>query len=722
MKDAKPASVSDWVTRITFGAIVFFGACLLFLVQPLIGKIVTAQYGGAAAIWCVCVLFFQMVLLLGYLLTFFLSRLPVKVQAILYCFFWAVSVALLNLPPSAKWYADQSPDPVVSLLLLLSAYIALPCLLLSSISGLVQTWFSSRQLGNPYPLYALSNLGSLGALLLYPIAFERLLGLDQSLILWKVTYIAVAVLALFSAFLMFLAASRTDQTSGQPTPEPTKEHAPPTTPGLFNYLAWLGLSALGSALLLIYTTYITQDVAPVPFLWVLPLSLYLLSFCLCFANLKYYRRGFFLIAGPLLWLIEPFLHQFVFIDAICVLAMLFCFCMVSTGELVRCKPHPRHLPLFYLCVAGGGVLGGLFINLVAPVVFDFYVERYAVIFIMLAFCFHATFLEHPPVRFMTSPTLDGLFLGLLTLGCVLMDSYQVFAVNHNAIVLSRNFYGCLSVVEGENEIQLLNGTTIHGAQFTARDQLMTPTRYYVRQGGMGYIDTLVRKMRGTTPIKYGIIGLGAGGIAAYGRPGDRLVFYEIDPKVKAVAKQHFSFLASSRANIEVKVADGRKSLERESPQSFDVLILDAFNGDAVPTHLLTGEAILLYLKQIKPDGVLLFHVSNRYVDLEPVLANLAEHHKLHATTMKLGHLKYVALTREPLPVRYADSDSSTSGQGAQNTGVGTETEAGTAQTTGAVHEKLVVSPARPDPSLGLWTDDYTNLLSAMFQRQVESIR
>lgn len=715
MKDTEQQVVSAWVTRITFGALVFFGACLLFIVQPLIGKIVTAQYGGAAAIWCVCVLFFQMVLLLGYLLTFALSRLPVKVQAVLYCVLWAISVAFLKLPPSTKWYSDQSPDPVVSLLTLLSAYIALPCLLLSSVSGLVQTWFASKRMGNPYPLYALSNLGSLGALLLYPVALERIFGLDQTLIIWKLTYIAVAALALFSATLMFIAGSKissassaqNSQNASESAASPTSESA--ASPRPFDYLGWLGLSALGSALLLIYTTYITQDVAPVPFLWVLPLSLYLLSFCLCFADLKYYKRGFFLIAGPILWLVEPFLHQFVALDAICVLAMLFCFCMVSTGELTRRKPNPRHLPLFYLFVAGGGVLGGLFINLVAPMSFDFYAERYAVIFVMLAFCFQATLLEHPPVRFMTSPTLDVVFLGLLTLGCILMDGYQIFAVNHNVIARARNFYGCLSIVEGENEIQLLNGTTIHGAQFTARDQLMTPTRYYVREGGMGYTDTLIRNMRGTTAIKYGIVGLGAGGIAAYGRPGDQLVFYEIDPKVPEVAKRHFSFLSSSPANISIKVADGRKLLEKEAPQSYDVLILDAFNGDAVPTHLVTREAILLYLRQIKFDGILLFHVSNRYVDLEPVLANLAAHLKLHATTITLGHLKYVALTREPL--RYAQPDSLPSpNKGVQLSG------SKDAKSSHLLSEHLVVSPARPNPTLGLWTDDYTNLFSAMCER------
>lgn len=702
------------------------------------GKIVTAQFGGSAAIWCVCLLFFQSALFLGYLMTYALTRLPVAAQACAYCIMWGISLAFLNLPPPQNWYLNVHDEPVLSLLALLSLYLALPCLLLSSVSGLLQAWYAEDQLGDPYPLYSLSNVGSMSALLLYPLVIERFMGVSQSLALWKTGYMVVAALALASSLLIlsrFIKSIRATEEfrvpasegSGVPAgqnsashtvhnkdsaannesdanniqqadeveasqqgtrPATSQEPQPqkPLPPTWRAFVAWFGLSALGCMVLLVYTTYITQDLAPVPLLWVVPLALYLLTFIICFADGANHNQRIYLYAGPTLWLLEPFLHDFVLLDLLCVLAMLFSFCMVAMGELYRRKPSPRFLPTFYLAIAGGGVLGGMFINLAAPMLFDHYAERYIVVFAILIICFHKAFAENH-----VKTSLSLFYLVMFLLACALMHLYQAIALSQNVVARLRNFYGCLLVIQVEDEMRLVSGTIIHGSQYQEPSLKMVPTRYYQRSGTMGYMDKLVRSMHGNSPVKYGVIGLGVGGIAAYGKKNDRIVFYEIDPKVKTVADKYFTFLSSTPATVDVVIGDGRKALEKEPTQRFDMLVVDAFNGDAIPSHLLTQEAIKLYFRHLKTDGVLLVHLSNRYADLEPVVANLAVVMKLQAVTFNTNHGKYVAVCKSRLPLVPVPPPSK----------------------KGPNIPEITIQPARVDASVGIWTDDYSNLFAAI---------
>jgi hypothetical protein len=630
------------------------------------------------------------------------------VQAIAYCIIWAVSLALLNLPPPGSWYLNISNDPVLSLLCLLSLHLALPCLLLSSVSGLLQLWYAEDLLGNPYPLYSLSNIGSMSALLLYPLFVERLMGISQSLMVWKTGYMLVAGLALLSSFLILRSRlGRTDRKRPRTDAAPPDTTAPDTVPAnavppgtalmepesssppsVSSFVAWFGLSALGCMILLVYTTYITQDIAPVPLLWVIPLCLYLLSFILCFADERHLNQRLYLYTGPTLWLLEPFLHDYALADLLCVLAMLFCFCMVTMGELATRKPFPRYLPTFYLAIAGGGVLGGSFVNLAAPMLFDHYAERYIVLFAMLIICFHAAFAQK---RFRKPLRLNLAYLLLFVAACVLMHLYQVVALGQNVIARLRNFYGCISVVQVNDELRLVSGTIIHGSQYLDPQFKLVPTRYYQRNGAIGYIDKLVRSMCGNRPVKYGIVGLGVGGIAAYGRKNDQLVFYEIDPKVKYVADKYFTFMSSTPATVKVVIADGRKALEAEPAQRYDLLIADAFNGDAIPSHLLTQEAVRLYFKHLKPQGILLVHLSNRYADLEPVIANLAAVMKLQALTFNTNHGKYVAVSKSRLPLVPVPPPSR----------------------KGPAIPEITIENSRLDSSVGIWTDDYSNLFSAI---------
>ncbi|MFN8658504.1 MAG: fused MFS/spermidine synthase [Candidatus Obscuribacterales bacterium] len=670
------------IAKASFASTILLGAGLLFLIQPLVGKIVTAQFGGSAAIWCVCLLFFQLALLLGYMATYVLTRLPIVAQAIAYGLVWILSLLFLSLPPPQSWYLNVSNAPVLSLLSLLALYLSLPCLLLSSLSGLLQSWYAHDSQNDPYPLYSLSNIGSMSALLLYPLLIERFMGVAQSLVLWKIGYMIVAALAVVSSILILhrrLSSVPAAPSSSAPQSAPPAAVAPPT---LSHFISWLGLSALGCMVLLVYTTYITQDVAPVPLLWVIPLALYLLTFIICFADERNYSPRFYLYTGPALWLLEPFLHEFVLADLLCVLSMLFCFCMVTMGELYRRRPSPTHLPSFYLAIAGGGVLGSLFVNVAAPALFDNYAERYIVIVAMLIICLRVSFATR---QSQSSVRFSVIYVVMFVVGCSLMQLSQVFATDQSIVARLRNFYGCLTVVQVENELRLISGAIIHGSQNIDPSVKLEPTSYYVRSGAIGYIDKLVREVRGSQPVKYGIIGLGVGTLAAYGRPNDQVVFYEIDPKVKVVADRYFTFLASSPATLKLVIADGRKALEQERDQNFDMLLLDAFNGDLIPSHLLTQEAIRLYLRHLKPDGVLLVHLSNRYADLEPVVANLAAVMKLQAVTINTKHGKFVAVSNAPLPVMPAASE-------------------------------IFIAPSRLDPSIGIWTDDYSNLFSAILSK------
>jgi hypothetical protein len=662
------------MARFSYGLTIFLGAFLMFQIQPLVGKVVTAQFGGVAAIWCVCLMFFQIALLMGYLLTFVITKLPVKQQCLVYCLLMAASVVLLNVPPSSGWSASAGMHPIENLLVLLTVHLAVPCTLLSTVSGLMQSWYTTQKLGDPYPLYGLSNIGSMAALLLYPIAVEPLLGVNRALSTWNSGYILLACLASISAYLMFSKSahvSRFHQASDELQP----------TAAAYGW--WIALSALATIILIVYTTYITQDIAPVPFLWILPLCVYLLAFIVCFGKTSAYHRTFYLYVGPIFWLLDPFARKLQLLNVLCILAMIFCFTMVCCGEIMRRKPSPHYLPAFYLAIAFGGVLGGIAINLLAPMMLDFYAEKFVVILIMLGLCIYAYAVDD--VRLIPNRVLNMAYVCVLGYSILLLDGYLVYSLSHNVIARLRNFYGCISVVKDGDETVLANGTIVHGSQYLDPKRRTEPTKYFSRDTAISYIDTMLRRDSPRQPMHYAVVGLGAGTIAAYGQSGDWLRFFEIDPKVEFVARKYFSFLGDSPAKVDVVIADGRKALESES-SAYDLLVIDAFNGDAVPIHLLTQEAISLYMQHVKPGGVCLLHISNRYLNLAPAIANVAHSLGFVATSLNNDHSRYIAISRAPLK---------------------------RLQETAAQFVRLTINPTEEQKEIGVWTDDYSNLFASL---------
>jgi hypothetical protein len=644
---AAPATVpgrhTGWESRFAYGLVIFSSAFLLFEVQPLIAKIILPWFGGVAAVWAVCLVFFQTVLLLGYLYAHLLARkFPRRTQGRIHAALLGASLLVLPILPKSSWQPTGHEDPALYILWLLTLTIGLPFFLLSSTSPLLQAWYAgSRPGASPYRFYALSNVGSLLALLIYPVLVEPKISNTHQAVAWSGAYVAIALL---------YAALALRRQPARAAGEEIATAAPSATPrpSWKLQLLWISLAACGSALLLAITNHITQNVASVPFLWVLPLSLYLLTFILCFEGQIWYQRSLFLrllivALGGMAYAYSPAYSGLPLI----VLLPLFCFglfvcCMFCHGELARLKPDPSHLTLFYLMLSLGGALGAAFVALVAPRIFSGYYE----LAVALGACMilvHVVHNRDPVVapRQARSPIVRLAF-------AVIVAAFLVILVvvarqqEEQTLVSVRNFYGVLRVrdmgpdvvvakgeaapVTGEDGRYriLINGTIQHGLQFLAPGRRDLPTAYYGPSSGIGVV---LRAIEGGRPLRVGIIGLGAGTIATYGRSGDQYTFYEINPLDVLLAKTEFTFLRDSRAQIEIVPGDARLSLEREKTRQFDVLAVDAFTGDSIPVHLLTLQAFRLYFRNLAPDGVLAVHISNRYLNLAPVVA---------AAAMKLG--------------------------------------------------------------------------------------
>lgn len=609
---------------VLFAAVVGLGAFLLFQVQFILARIILPWFGGAASVWATCLAFFQVVLLLGYLYAHLLiRRFPPSRQATLHGALLLASLAFLPVLPSPGWKPAGGEPPSARILALLGATVGLPYLLLSATSPLVSAWCARRYRGEvPYRLYALSNAGSMLALLSYPVAVEPLWSSTRQAWLWSAGYAAFVILCAATAFL-----SRADP----PVPDtPSVVPAEETPPGPGACLLWAALAACGSALLLSVTGHLTQNVAAIPFLWVLPLAVYLLSFILCFAEGgRHYRRPFYLfLFPPALAACAGLLHKGVdFRDlkvAIAVFGVaLFVFCMFCHGELAARKPASRHLTVFYLMVSLGGAFGGAFVGLAAPVLFPGLFELHASLIAVAALASLVLILDArsgsgagwgkavlPATAVVMAIVLTG-FLG-----------NEVREALRYARVSVRNFYGALRVTDvaagpGRGTVRkLTHGVINHGVQYLEPGRRRKPTTYYGPDSGAG---RALAATRGSAPHRVGVIGLGTGTLAAYGRTGDEYRFYEIDPNVVRLSREEFSYLPDSRASVTVVLGDARLSLERESPGRFDLLVVDAFTSDAIPVHLLTLEAFGLYFAHLKGDGVLAVHVSNKFLDLRPVV-------------------------------------------------------------------------------------------------------
>lgn len=615
-----------------YGLAVFSGAFLLFQVQPIISKLILPWFGGAAAVWSVCLLFFQSMLLLGYLYAHLLTRnfRPVT-QSRVHALVVAVSLAFLPILPQSSWKPSGAEDPALRVLLLLAASVGLPCFVLSATSPLIQSWYS-RQNFSPYRLYALSNAGSMLALVSYPLVVEPRMSNHHQGVYWSAAYGLAAVVCAAAGF------------AGRNRSHFVPLIAEGAAPGWKVRLLWAALAACGSSLLLSVTNYISQNIAAVPLLWIIPLSLYLLTFIICFAGRNWYHRGLFLrlLAVSLasmayaMGLSHRNLPAYVLVPLFS--AGLFACCMVCHGELARLRPHPAHLTSFYLLISLGGAAGALFVAVLAPHIFTGYYE----LPLTLGFCGVlinvVLYRDSATRKVLPSRRWFWPIFALVALFCAGLY-LNARRESGQARVRLRNFYGALRVeeragsgvvlVEGQNRRlldpdpryrDLINGTIEHGIQFTASGRRREATTYYGSKSGISVALEAAGRER---KLKVGIIGLGAGTIAAYGRTGDQYTFYEINPLVVELAKQEFSFLRDSQAQIRVVSGDGRLALEREAPHDFDVLAVDAFSGDAIPTHLLTREAFQLYLRHTQPAGILAVHVSNRYLDLVPVVSGAA---------------------------------------------------------------------------------------------------
>jgi hypothetical protein len=614
-----------------FATTIFTSAFLLFLVQPLIGKFILPWFGGSPSVWTTCMLIFQALLFLGYGYAHALSRFSPRWQTIIHVALLIGAICTLPITPDASWKPTEIANPAWQIIWMLSACVGLPYFLLSATGPLLQSWFARTSPGvSPYRLYALSNVGSLLALVAYPFVIERWLSQPHQTFVWSAAFALFALLC--SACAIFAAKSVAPVTGVATAPVDDAAERPAAS----TLVLWFALSMIASVFLLATTNQVCVDVAVIPFLWVIPLALYLLSFIFCFDSDRWYHRGLFLTLALVTMPIACFLtllpaNGSLLIQLSVYFTALFAACMVCHGELVRLKPASQHLTLFYMTISAGGSCGGLFVGLLSPAIFrDYYEFHLAVIgFVLLAI---VTLLARPVegqgVR--VRPLLGGVCLAFWLI-CV--AGFSTFSQRSpNLLASDRNFYGTLKV---EKEITqgavraprtMIHGRIVHGAQNVASSKKrLEPTTYYGRQSGIGLAFQHVNR----NPDRHvGVIGLGIGTLATYGREGDRFRFYEINPAVVEFARSYFSFLPKCAAQHECLVGDARLVLEREPSQGFDLLVLDAFSGDAIPVHLLTREAFDVYLKHLSPNGLLACHVSNVHFDLRPVLAGIADEHRL----------------------------------------------------------------------------------------------
>jgi hypothetical protein len=610
-----------------FSLTIFWGACLLFLVQPLIARFILPWFGGGPAVWTTCMLFFQVLLLGGYAYAHFsITRLTPRRQVITHLSLLAVAVLLLPITPGDQWKPADGSHAAGHILLLLLACLGLPYLVLSATGPLLQAWFSKANPGvSPYRLYALSNIGSLLALLAYPFVLEPQLARQTQAEWWSIGLALYAGLAAWCGVKVW-------HSDGADTAKSAADEAEPA-PSMFRQLLWFALPACGVMLLLAITNKLCQDIAVVPFLWVLPLGLYLLSFIISFDSPRWYHRGFWLpLLAVLLGLVLQNLYQAESHPDITPLATLylgtlFVACMVCHGEVFRLRPGSSRLTGYYLSISAGGAVGGLFVALVAPFVFPDYFELHLALFLTAALAI-IVLRQDPALPFRAGRARWAWavpFIALAAMGYGLAD----VATNslRGSLSTTRGFYGVLKVNDNDagnpdlHHLTLQHGATIHGLQYVDPEKRTFASSYYTSTSGIG---RLLRAHKPGGGRRVGAIGLGCGTLATWGRAGDTFRFYEINDDVARLATSTFTYLKDSKAKTELVMGDARLSMERESDQQYDVIVLDAFSSDAIPVHLLTLEAFDHYQRHLKPDGAIAVHVSNRYLDLHPVVYRIAD--------------------------------------------------------------------------------------------------
>ena len=618
---------------VPYALTIFVGAFLLFQVQPLIAKYILPWFGGGPAVWTTAMLFFQVVLLGGYAYAHLsIRRFSPRVQAGVHLALLAAALTQLPITPAEAWKPTAADLPTWRILLLLTATIGLPYFVLSSTAPLLQAWFSQAHAGpgrSPYRLYALSNFGSLLALVSYPFVVEPLLSRTTQVLVWSVGFgLFVVACGACAVWTWRSQMSGRDQgKGGDRVPAPA---GPPPAVGV--RLLWLAMAACAVVLLLAVTNQISQDVTVIPFLWVLPLSLYLLTFIIAFGHKRWYVRPLFAVAlVPAMiagwWIIAARDYTSIHVQIAVYSAVLFVGCMICHGELSRLKPDPRYLTGYFLTVALGGALGGAFVAVVAPLLFHDFLELHLAFLGVSGLALVAFFVDKTWILYRGRPLWAWTPIMAACLLLVLALSREAKRSSQFAVLQSRNFYGVLSLLldnrgTPDEKIWLRNGDIHHGLQYTAPDRRRWPTTYYGPSSGAGLA---LRHFPRSGGLRIGLVGLGVGTLATYGKEGDSIRAYEINPDVKDFAEGYFTYLKDSPADVEIVLGDARLSMEQEAPQRFDLLLLDAFSGDAVPVHLLTKEAFEIYRRHLEPDGVIGIHVSNRFIDLIPVVRGAADY-------------------------------------------------------------------------------------------------
>ncbi|HTC86818.1 MAG TPA: fused MFS/spermidine synthase [Bryobacteraceae bacterium] len=603
------------------GLVIFLGAFLLFQIQPMIAKMILPWFGGSAVVWTACMLFFQTMLLLGYMYAHWLSGRTSPRAYWLHIGLLAASLLLLPVIPSAWWKPAGDENPLPRILGLLAVTVGGPYFLLSSTGPLVQTWYARRFGGaTPYRLFSLSNLASLLALLSYPVLVEPWIPTHLQGVLWSCEY---AVFALLLAWLAYGSTAHPSLRLNSSSTTALARTRNSERPSWRQRAMWIVLPACASFLLLATTNHLCQNIAVVPFLWIVPLSLYLLSFILCFDRAHWYRRKLMLplfaatLAGAGYLLTYEVPGSLILLHIVAYVLTLFIACMFCHGELALRKPVPAHLTEFYLMVSLGGAAGSALVAVAAPLLFRSVYE----FSLGLAACAALALI----LEYRKSMLTDALWAGL-AVWLVVVAGAQITSTVAGSRFMARSLYGSVRVSDsinsktGEPERTLVHGVIAHGVQVLSPAFRREPTAYFGRLSGAGR--ALDRP--GDPPLKVGIIGLGAGTMAAYGRPGDEYRFYELDPLIIQTAQDQFTFLRDSGAKVEVVAGDGRLALERERERRFDVLAVDAFSGDSIPVHLLTREAFQLYFDRLNPHGVLALHLSNSFLDLPPVAGRAAQ--------------------------------------------------------------------------------------------------
>lgn len=690
------------------GGAIFLGAFLLFSVQPLAARALLPWYGGAPMVWAVALFFFQTALLGGYLYAHLLAtRLPRRRQAAVHAVL-VVAALLLFLPPlpDAGWAPAGGEAPGPRILLTLLAGLGLPFVLGAATTPLVSAWLAGGggrdgASGSPYRFFAVSNTGSLLGLLLYPVAVEPFLGVAAQARWWTAGFALLGAATVGSAALLSRRAADLPSEAAAPAVRPPA--ADSARPRLAARLTPVLLAAAASFALVSVTTHLTRDVAAAPFLWIAPLAVYLVTFVLAFgAPDRYPRRALtpavFLLAAAclLVWLadITTGLDRPLLSHAAAGLAFLFAAGWSAHAEIARRRPAPARLTGFYLSITAGGAAGGLSASLLSPLLFPNTWEYPLALVLGAAAPFAGA---ASASRSVPRAALRGALAAVAGLALAV-----TWLEHRRPLHASRNFYGAVRVMEDAPDTpewrrDLWHGGIGHGSQRLAPERRREPMLYYYE--GTGVKTALDRhpKRRAGQPLSVGVLGLGAGSLAARSRSGDRFRFYELDPQVERVARRYFTYLDDAAGEVEVVLGDGRLSLEREERAGeppWDVLVLDAFTGDAVPVHLLTAEAFDLYRRRLAPGGVIAAHISNRHVDLAPVV---------RAQALALGAISLL-VESEPDPEAYRYET----------------TWALITWSSDFVTDPSVLSRARPfsgeaaEPGEAYrWTDDYSNLFRVL---------